>query len=220
MKNESYYPVQRTRTNTVRITKKPSFLKALKTQTVISVLLVIVLGIIHITPEEKLLKTKNAVKLILTENTDVIGETNKIKSIFTKEENIDAMSPVTDFVNPAPEGILSAGFGVQDAGDSGFHYGVDIKLNPDGNILSAASGEVTEIATNEELGSYIVIKHSDEIYTTYAHLGEILPDVGEKVSGGKIIARVNDADNTFYFEIRRNDTYLDPADFIDFGEKK
>ena len=79
MKNESYCPVPRTRTNTVRITKKPVFLKGLKTQTVISVLLVIVLGIIHITPEESFLRTKNAVKLILTENTDVIGEINKIK---------------------------------------------------------------------------------------------------------------------------------------------
>lgn len=218
MKNEAYYPVGRTRTNSVRLGTGVSIGKTLKTQVAVCILLIIVLGIIRITPDGEFLKTKNAVRLILTQNTDVIGQINKIKSAFIAEENIDAMSPVAEFVNPAPDGKISAGFGVQDAGSSGFHYGVDIKMTPSGNILSAAAGEVTEIATNEELGTYIVIKHSDEIFTTYAHLGEILPDVGEKVHGGKTIARVNDEDNTFYFEIRRNDTYLDPAEFIDFGE--
>lgn len=218
MKNEAYYTPQRARTNTVRLSSGNSFGKTLKTQALICTLLIVVLGIIRITPEGQFQKTKKAINLILTQNTDVIGQINKIKSTFTTEENIDAVSPVTEFINPAPDGKISTGFGVQDAGNSGFHYGVDIKMMPKGNILSAASGEVTEIATNEEFGTYIIIKHSDEIFTTYAHLGEILPDVGEKVHGGKTIARVNDEDNIFYFEIRRNDTYLDPTEFIDFGE--
>ena len=219
MKNEAYYPVQRVRTNNVRTEKNISFGKTIKTQTIICVLLIVALGIIRITPDEKFLKTKNTVNLILEQNTDIIGQINKIKSIFTTEKSLDAMSPVAEFVNPAPDGKISAGFGVQDAGSDGFHYGIDIVMPEKSNILSAASGEVTEIATNEELGTYIVIKHSDEIFTTYAHLGEILPDVGEKVNSGKTIARVNDVDNTFYFEIRRNDTYLDPTEFIEFGEQ-
>ncbi len=220
MKNEAYYPPQRTRTSEVKFAAKTTLGKTFKIQLLVCVLLVVVLGVIRITPEGKFLKTKNTINLILTQNTDVIGQINKIKSIFITEENIDAMSPVAEFTNPAPGGEISASFGVQDAKSSGFHYGVDIKMNPQGNVLSAATGVVTEIATNEELGTHIVIKHSDEIFTTYAHLGEVLPDVGEKVDGGKTIARVNDEDNTFYFEIRRNDTYLDPAEFIDFGEKK
>ncbi len=220
MKNEISYQPQRMRTNVVKSGAKSPFGKTLKTQILVCIVLIAVLGIVRILPEGEYVKTKNAVRLILTQNTDIIGQINKIKSIFTTEENIDAMSPVADFTNPAPGGEIAASFGVQDAKSSGFHYGVDIKTEPKGNVLAAASGEVTQIATNEELGTHIVIKHSDEIFTTYAHLGEVLPDVGEKVDGGKTVARVNDEDNTFYFEIRRNDTYLDPAEFIDFGEQK
>jgi murein DD-endopeptidase MepM/ murein hydrolase activator NlpD len=220
MKNEVYYPVERIRTGTANKSTKILFAKTLKTQVSLCILLIIVLGIISITSDGKFEKTKNTVKLVLTQNADVVGQLNKIKSIFTTEKSIDNMTPVAEFVNPAPEGVVSAGFGVQDANNSGFHYGVDIKMNSQKNIISAATGEVTEIATNEELGTYVIIKHSDEIFTTYARLGEILPDVGEKVEGGKTIARVNDTDNTFYFEIRRNDTYLDPTEFIDFGDEK
>ena len=220
MKNEVYYPVERIRTSTANKSTKIPFAKTFKTQMFICILLVLALGIISVTSDGKFEKTKNTVKLVLTQNTDIVGQFNKIKSMFTPEKSIDNMSPVAEFVNPAPDGIISAGFGVQDANNSGFHYGVDIKMNSQKNILSAATGEVTEVATNEELGTYIIIKHSDEIFTTYARLGEILPDVGETVEGGKAIARVNDTDNTFYFEIRRNDTYLDPTEFIDFGEKK
>lgn len=220
MKNQVYYHPQRTRTNTVRIGTAFTFGKTLKTQILVCVVIAAVLGGVSILPEGQFTKTKNAVKLILTHNTDIAEQINKIKSTFVAEENIESVSPVAEFINPAPDGTVIAGFGVQDAGKSGFHYGVDIKTMPQGNVLSAASGEVTEIATNEELGSYIIIKHSDEIFTTYAHLGEILPDVGEKVAAGKTIARVNDDNNTIYFEIRRNDTYLDPAEFIDFGEQK
>ena len=220
MKNEVYYPVERIRTSTANKSTKIPFAKTLKTQILLCILLVLVLGVISVTPDGNFQKTKNTVMLVLTQNTDIVGQLNKIKSIFTQEESIDNMSPVAEFVNPAPDGVVSASFGVQDANNSGFHYGVDIKMNSQKNVLSAAAGEVIEIATNEELGTYIIIKHSDEIFTTYARLGEILPDVGETVEGGKAIARVNDTDNTFYFEIRRNDTYLDPAEFIDFGEKK
>ncbi len=220
MKNEAYYTPQRTRANTVRIGAKTAFGKTLKTQILVCLILAVALGIVSIMPKGRFTKTKNAVKLILTQNTDMAEQINKIKSTFVTEENIDAMSPVAEFVNPAPKGEILAGFGVQDAGNSGFHYGIDIKTEQNANILAAASGEITQIATNEELGSHIIIKHSDEIFTTYAHLGEILPDVGEKVTAGKTIARANDENNTFYFEIRRNDTYLDPAEFIDFGEEK
>ena len=65
-----------------------------------------------------------------------------------------------------------------------------------------------------------MVKHSDEIFTMYAHLNEILPNVKEKVEKGQAIARANGENDTIYFEVRRGDTYLDPAEFIDFGESQ
>lgn len=190
----------------------------IKWQVTICVVLLVALSVIKLTPDDTLVKTKNAVKLILNKQTVLRDEADKIKGIFTEDEGLSSMNPVSEFVNPAPEGDVVVGFGVQDATDSDFHYGVDIKLAEGQNVVAAAAGEVTEIATNEEYGSYIIITHNDEILTMYAHLNEILPDVGERVEAGKPIARANADNNTIYFEIRRGDTYLNPADFIDFGE--
>ena len=83
----------------------------------------------------------------------------------------------------------------------------------------ANDGTVTEIATNAEYGSFIVIRHSEEISTLYGHLNEILPNVGDKVTKSQPIARAGE-NSTFYFELRRGETYLDPAAFIAFEERE
>lgn len=202
----------------MRYTKKTAYKESLKSRVAVCATVLVVLCAIRFTPDDVLIKTKSAIKLILTQNTDIKAEAEKIKNIFVQDNEIEAMNPVAEFANPVPGGEVSVSFGAQDAADSGFHYGVDIKV-PDGtNILSASSGKVTEIATNEEYGSYIVIEHNEEISTLYARLGTILPDVGEEIKAGQAIARANNDDNTIHFEIRRGDTYLNPEDFIKFGE--
>jgi len=190
----------------------------IKTQTAICALILTVLCIIKLTPDDKLIKTKNAVRLVLNQQTSLKEEAEKIKEIFTADKGVVAMTPVSEFESPVPNGEVVVGFGVQDASDSQFHYGIDIKVPQGENIVAAAGGKVTEIATNDEYGSYMVIAHNDDVSTLYAHLNEILPDVGEEVTKGKAIARANKENNTIYFEIRHGETYLNPADFIDFGE--
>lgn len=187
-------------------------------QTSVCALLLVILCVIKLTPDDVLIKTKNAIKLVINQQTSLKNEAEKIKKIFTTDEGVVAMTPVSEFENPAPSGEVVVGFGVQDASNSQFHYGVDIKVPKDENIVATAGGKVTEIATNDEYGSYMVITHDGDISTLYAHLNEILPDVGEQVTKGKAIARANQENNTIYFEIRRGETYLNPADFIDFGE--
>ena len=59
MKNEAYYPPQRTRTNEVKLSTRTTFGKTFKIQLLVCVLLATVLGVIKITPEGKFLKTKN-----------------------------------------------------------------------------------------------------------------------------------------------------------------
>ncbi len=193
-------------------TQKSNFFKKIT----ICALCLIILSILKITPDDVLTKPKNAVSLILNHHTDIKEKATKIKDFFTKDSSLTAMNPVSEFVTPAKGAYITKSFGVQDANTSSFHYGIDLKVEPDENICSVASGEITEIATNEEYGSYIIIKHSDEIFTLYAHLNEILPDVGSKVEAGQAIARANTENNTVYFEIKKGDTYLNPEEFIDF----
>ena len=189
-----------------------------KFQIVFCAILLVVLSIIKMTSDDVLVKTKRAVMLILTEQTDVNKEFDKLKSIFLTDKEIEALNPISTFISPAKECTLVKGFGVQDAYESGFHYGVDLKVVKNQNIVSVSKGEISEIATNEEYGTYILIKHSDEIFTLYAQLNEVLPNIGEMVAQGQTVGRANEETNTIHFEIRRNDTYLDPAEFIDFGE--
>jgi len=197
--------------------KESKYKSSLKWQAAVSAVVLTVLCIVRFTPDDTLIKTKNAIKLIITKQTDIKLQAQSVKNIFDSKDELAVMNPVADFVNPAPDGKLSVGFGVQDATDSKFHYGVDIVFEKTGNVLTVAEGKVTEIATNDEYGSYVIVTHSDEISTLYAGLDEILPDVGETVPAGKTIARVPQND-TLHFEIRRGDTYLNPADFIEFGE--
>ena len=202
-----------------KASNSPKFLEKFISELLICTVIFLILGIVRIYPEGKFTKIKNTVSLIVTQNIDLKDVAQKLKNIFIPDENINAMNPVSEFTNPVPKGEIVKRFGVQDASGGNFHYGIDIKATKGTNICSCAAGEVTEIATSAELGTFITIKHSEEITTTDAHLGEIIQNVNENVSAGQAIARANEENDTIYFEIKRNDTYLDPEEFIDFGIK-
>lgn len=204
--------------DTTRLKIEKTHTSSFQARSIICIIILIALSMIKLTPDERFVKVKNAVLLILNKETKITEEFEKVKGFFKEEEGLSLMSPVSEFLNPAKNGKVVKGFGVQDADSSGFHYGVDIELPENDNVVSVAKGEVTEVATNQEYGTYIVIKHSDEIFTLYAGLNEVLPSVSEKVESGQVIARPNEDNYTIHFEIKRGDTYLDPAEFIDFGE--
>ena len=136
----------------VHIANDSGFKRGFRARVLICLLLFIAMTVIKLYPEDRFIRTKNTVKLILTKETDIRAEINKIKDIFKTEDEISAMNPVSEFINPAKGAMVVKGFGVQDADDSGFHYGVDLKLENGQNVLCAADGEIEEIATNSEYG--------------------------------------------------------------------
>lgn len=188
-----------------------------KAQILICILIFIFCILIKFYPNKSFDKIESGISLILSENTEIRAELKKIKSMFFKDESLDTLTPVSEMVAPS-SGNVARGFGMQDASNSGFHYGLDLYTAPSENIVAVSDGEVTEIATSSEYGSFLVIKHSDEISTLYGNLNEILINVNDKVSKGQPIARAGGENSTFYFELRRGDTYLDPTEFIEFGK--
>ncbi len=194
--------------------KKISFGKTLKMQTITSLVLLVLCIVIRVSGFSK---GAEDVKAILTVQTDIPQVFRNIYNRFTQENALETVSPVSGMSAPSG-GEIVRGFGAQDAQKSGFHYGVILSCIPPENILAASDGVVTEIATNQEYGTFIVIRHSEEITTLYGNLNEVFPDVGAKVSQGQPIGRAGGENNTFYFELKRGDTYLDPAEFISFGE--
>ncbi len=199
--------------------KKPSgvFFKTFIHQTLICLLLFLFCVFIKLSPETEFVNTKNAIRCILNTNTNPTQIWKKITDYFSKEDSLDALDPVSSMVAPS-SGKIVKGFGMQDAKQNDFHYGAEISAGEKENIVAVNDGEVIEIAKNDEYGSFLIIRHSEEVHTLYGHLNEILPNVGEKVAKAQPIARAGGENPTFYFELRRGDTYLNPAEFITFGE--
>lgn len=191
--------------------------QAFTVQVLICILILMFCILIKLYPGDSFSLAKSSVQHIVTHNTDIKAEFEKLKSNFIKDESLETLNPVSGLTAPS-SGKIIKGFGMQDASGSGFHYGVDLSAGDTENIVAANDGEVTEIATNAEYGSYIIIKHSEEITTLYGNLNEILPNVGDKVAKGQPIARAGGENDSFYFELRRGDTYLDPTQFIQFEE--
>ncbi len=189
------------------------------TQSLICLLVLIFCILIKLYPDESLAKIRNSISLIVSHNTKVEDVTARIKAYFQKDETLETLNPVSTLVAPS-SGAIIKGFGMQNAEQSDFHYGIDIAAEKAESIVAANDGEVTEIATNAEYGSYIIIRHSEEISTLYGQLDEILTEVGAKVSREQPIARAGGNQNFFYFELRRGDTYLNPAEFISFKEQE
>lgn len=69
-----------------------------------------------------------------------------------------------------------------------FHNGIDlVNNNPNTPIFASSEGEII-VAGAEYFswyGNYVVIRHSDGIYTGYAHLSRVDVSVGQKVSQGQ-----------------------------------
>lgn len=176
---------------------------------------------------------KNAARFILNENTDFVAVWEDTKEFFkdkveltallTKESEID---PVLSLKAPA-KGEIYRHFGLEKnekTGEENFCYGVKIAQNEGEMVWSSAEGEVVECGRSDLWGQYLLIRHSEKIYTFYAYLGELLVGQQEKVRENQAIAKagMNNKENRamIYFEIRENDNCLDPEAFIDFSDEK
>ena len=185
-------------------------------QLTICILLFLFCLFLRLTPDTAFAKSKAGIRAILTVQTDLTAYGRNLLSFFQPSSDAEAFSPVTNMTSPSG-GTVIKHFGVQDASENGFHYGVVVSCEKGETILAANDGIVSEIATNQEYGSFILIRHSDEISTLYGKLDEILPEVGAHVSAGQPIALPEDG-ASFYFELRRGNTYLNPAEYISFRE--
>ncbi len=180
-------------------------------------------------PAEHLQPVQNAMTRILTENTDFLSVPERIRTFFDNErqlkEDIDDMgskAPLLDLVAPV-EATVTSGFGLRKHptnGEEAFHYGVDLGAEAGEEIKAAAGGTVAEAGFSDTYGNYILLQHSEVIYTLYAHCESLSVQPGESTEQGQVIATVGDTGNTtgahLHFEVRDQDTYLDPAEFIDF----
>ncbi|NDP49203.1 MAG: peptidoglycan DD-metalloendopeptidase family protein [Sulfuriferula multivorans] len=124
---------------------------------------------------------------------------------------ITADGTVDNWLWPA-EGILAGRFGA--AGGKG----IDIVGTRNSPVKAVASGKVVYSGSGlRGYGQLLIVKHSGEFLSAYAHNETILVKEGDMVTAGQKIARMGDTDTDrvkLHFEIRRYGKPLDPLNYL------
>ena len=172
--------------------------------------------LVRFMPNGAFLKVRSGIEKIIHTNISLSDLKETVIGYKKKQDEKKAASVIAELVAPV-DGKVLIPFGVQDATDGAFRYGVELSVSIGEQIRASGEGTVTEIAKSKAYGTYLVLSHEGGFSTLYGRLGEILPNIGEKVLGGQPIAAA--AEESLLFELKQGETYLNPADFIAFKEE-
>ena len=134
----------------------------------------------------------------------------------------ESMAPLTPALTPerpvSLPGQVSSAYGWRrdpKTGGAKFHKGVDLSMPVGQELPAARAGQVAFAGELEGYGRTVVVKHNDRMSTRYAHLSEILVNVGDAVSAGQTIARSGATGRVtgphLHFEVLEDGRAVDPA---------
>ena len=102
---------------------------------------------------------------------------------------------------------------------SRMHDGIDISGKQGDPVRAAASGEV--VYSDSRLSGYgklVIVRHSRNLFTAYAHNQRNLVKKGARVKAGETIARVGSTGRAsgphLHFEVRHGSTPVDPLAYL------
>ncbi|NYE59038.1 lipoprotein NlpD [Duganella sp. 1224] len=102
--------------------------------------------------------------------------------------------------------------------DEGKNKGVDIAGKAGQQIVAAGAGKVMYAGSGiRGYGNLVIVKHSTNLLSAYAHNRTILVKEGQTVSKGQPIAEMGDSDTDsvkLHFEIRQQGKPVDPSRFL------
>jgi murein DD-endopeptidase MepM/ murein hydrolase activator NlpD len=111
---------------------------------------------------------------------------------------------------------VSSGFGPRKGRN---HDGIDIP-GPEGTPIVSTADGIVRYANNKisGYGNMIIVEHSKDIFSVYAHNEENLVDVGDNVKRGQQIALLGNTGRSsgphLHFEIRVKNQPRNPAGFL------
>ena len=122
-------------------------------------------------------------------------------------------------------GLVTSRFGWRShpvSGQNDFHTGVDIAAAQGTPILAALPGVVEQTGYSESYGNFVVLRHSDNLRTTYNHCSEILAREGEQLARGDRIALVGSTGIStgphLHFEVEVKGLKADPLQALEVTE--
>lgn len=93
------------------------------------------------------------------------------------------------------------------------------------DIVAVADGKVTDVKTDEILGSIVQIEHENDLKTVYQSVKDVQVKVGDQVSQGDIIAKSgenklsNTNKNCLLFEVYQKGSLVNPQTFLSQNQK-
>jgi len=100
----------------------------------------------------------------------------------------------------------------------GLNKGIDIRGKLGEPVLAAAPGEVVYSGTGlRGYGKLVIVKHSEQLLSAYAHNRVLVVAEGDKVKAGQKIAEVGSSGTDsvkLHFEIRRDGKPVDPLHYL------
>jgi murein DD-endopeptidase MepM/ murein hydrolase activator NlpD len=98
------------------------------------------------------------------------------------------------------------------------HQGIDLAGAIGDAVKSTANGKVIFAGVQRGYGKIVIIQHSDDLQSAYAHLSQMNVEVGEAVAVGQKIGAVGMTGNStgphLHFEIRLNGEQVDPTKYL------
>jgi septal ring factor EnvC (AmiA/AmiB activator) len=99
-----------------------------------------------------------------------------------------------------------------------FRNGVDIRAAQGTEVAAVYGGHVVYTGWFKGYGNLIILDHSNDYYTLYAHVADIHVKEGDDVRQGQRIGSVGDTGSLdgprLYFEVRYQGRPLDPAEWL------
>ncbi len=125
-------------------------------------------------------------------------------------------------IPPVPPPILiSCHFGSTTdpfTGKTKWHNGTDFIGKIGTPVVATASGTVIRVEKSTVWGNRVVISHSSDISTVYAHLGTVKTSQGKRVKRGEIIGEIGLTGLTsgphVHYEIWHKSKVLNPEDYL------
>ena len=118
-------------------------------------------------------------------------------------------------------GRISSGFGWRNdpfTGLRSFHAALDIVVPTGTAVRASTDGRVSSTGYNSLYGNFIIISHSDDYQTMYAHLSRILVRRGSQVNQGAIIAQSGNSGRStgphLHFAVYKNKRAINPLDVL------
>ncbi len=151
--------------------------------------------------------------------TNGVGGGNDETQVSQDVDDITYIKNKMSFVKPV-SGVITSPYGERTPTDiiSANHAGVDIGVNTGTDIVSAIEGTVELVSSYGDYGNHVKITNGD-ISTLYAHCSKIIVNVGEHINQGQKIAESGATGRStgphLHFEIRRNNTTVDPQKILD-----